>query len=117
MLVEDNAEFVGRVRAILRDASIPNRFIEKHFAVNDEFKIGKEVLGLSPGTQALIAALYADDYALIHSDAAQATAPPEPATEAPPQNAPERFCVTMESTAGSFQIEAIRRWSPHGVQV
>ena len=73
------------------------------------------------GIKDVIATLYAEDYALVQSEAARATAPPEPetiATQSPPaeRDVPSAFCVEMESTKGSFMLESQRAWAPIGVQ-
>ena len=71
-------------------------------------------------TIAAIRALYSEDYALLSSDAAKITAPPEPSTTpAPPapRDAPQTFCVEMTTTKGSLLLEAQKIWAPLGVQV
>jgi len=132
VLIEDSPEFVGRIRTILRLSEVEPALIDHYFPVGRSFKKGDGKLGGAAKTQTIIRSIYATDYALLATDAARATAPPEPPTVQRTSSAaatvavatdsvdtaksPARFCVAMRATNGGFTVEAVRDWSPHGVQ-
>ena len=45
MLLEDDENFVGRVRSILRDAGVDSSLIERFFYVGASFDKGNDILG------------------------------------------------------------------------
>jgi hypothetical protein len=120
VVVEDSPDYIRWVRAILRSTNIPSASIDKYFSLDSSFKKGDSALGTPAVTASIIESVYAADYALIASDKATATPPPEPETTlppVPPKEAPDLFCVAMESTSGTFTMEMHKEWSPNGVQV
>eukprot|EP00037_Helgoeca_nana_P004974 m.48724 g.48724 ORF g.48724 m.48724 type:complete len:680 (-) comp15960_c0_seq2:188-2227(-) len=119
VVVEDSPDYIRWIRTILRSTNIPSATIDKYFSLDSSFKKGDSALGTPAVTASIIESVYAADYALIASDKATATPPPEPETTlppVPPKEAPDLFCVAMESTSGTFTMEMHKEWSPNGVQ-